>query len=638
MSEKLVQKAINSLGKGFDLTSDFQLKYCKGKDRLVQLNDNENELCVPGFGSFKGVSPDIKCDKGDRVRFRSDILDFNHMSEFFNKKSSVTGKIPNGFFNTMFGFQSGSWASDAANTKCLGLDGYFIMLFNVHLDRYPLILFDEVRNAVPLTWDPPALARFIEKYGTHIIVGIGIGGQDVILLKQSKASNLEPSELKKHLENLGDQMFNGSFTFNTDQLKNKEHKDKGLTVMSSKRGGDLTSATHCEWLLTVPSMPDAVILDFIPVTSLLPGNRGKDKPPIADLEYFLDFQVLKIWAPVHNEILLGPTANRAIRTPTLKFNLMGPKLYVNTTQVTISKKPVTGMRLYLEGMNCDRLAIHLQHLSETPVLFRDKISESINWRGSEIADPRFYEPVQWKKFSHICTAPVKYDPDWMVPGKDASFIVTGARLHVKKHDYKNILHLRLLYSRVSNSCIVQSSWTMGPINQLQKSGFMSAISTTLSGKPEKELKSSDIVVDSSVFPNGPPVEVPTPKLLKFVDMTQICKGPGDNPGHWLVTGAKLHLNKEPVVGMMKEWLKGSLGNPTQCDPNIFNTFTYEALRICDITEEHGMKLDNVDLEMLGSCKKITGSKHDTVTLDGAGDEKIYRKVVQNDWVDYNTLS
>ncbi|KAL4575649.1 hypothetical protein LXL04_022500 [Taraxacum kok-saghyz] len=590
MSEKLVEKAINSLGKGFDLTSDFRLKYCKGKDRLVLLNENtSNELLVPGFGSFKGVSPDIKCDKGDRVRFQSDILDFNQMSEFFNKKCSGPGKIPNGFFNAMFAFQSGSWASDAANTKYLGLDGYFIMLFNVHLDRYPLILSDEVRNAVPSTWDPPALARFIEKYGTHIIVGIGIGGQDVILLKQSKSSNLEPSQLKNHLEDLGDEMFNGACTFPPHQLKTHNRNKtpsafstvfdpepmlfngfsstapkNGLTVMCSKRGGDLTLTTHCEWLLTVPSMPDAISFDFIPITSLLPAVPGKGflshainlylryKPPIADLEYFLDFQAHKIWAPVHGDLSLGPTTNRAIKTPALNFNLMGPKLYVNTTQVTISKKPVTGMRLYLEGMKCNRLAIHLQHLSETPIMFGNKIDEALNWRGlEEMDDPRFFEPIQWKKFSHVCTAPVKYDPDWALPAKDASFIVTGAQLHVKKHQSKSVLHLRLLYSRVSSSCVVQSSWALGQTNASQRSGFLSALSTTLTRNPEKELTTANVVVDSGIYPNGPPVEVPSPKLLKFVDMSQVCKGPRDNPGHWLVTGAKLDLYKGKVRLLVK---------------------------------------------------------------------------------------
>ncbi|KAG6574883.1 Chaperonin CPN60-1, mitochondrial [Cucurbita argyrosperma subsp. argyrosperma] len=40
-----------------------------------------------------------------------------------------------------------------------------------------------------------------------------------------------------------------------------------------------------------------------------------------------------------------------------------------------------------------------------------------------------------------------------------------------------------------------------------------------------------------------------------------------------------------------------------------------------ITEELGMNLEKVDLDMLGSCKKITISKDDTVILDGAGDKK-----------------
>lgn len=83
------------------------------------------------------------------------------MSEFFNQKSSVSGKIPSGLFNATFGFQSHSWATDASKTKYLGLDGYFITLFNLHIDRYPLILSDDVCNAVPTAWDPCALARCV---------------------------------------------------------------------------------------------------------------------------------------------------------------------------------------------------------------------------------------------------------------------------------------------------------------------------------------------------------------------------------------------------------------------------------------------------------------------------------------------
>lgn len=83
------------------------------------------------------------------------------MSELFNQKCSVPGKIPSGLFNAMFGFPGNSWATDAANTKYLGLDGYFISLFNLHIDRYPLVLSDKVRDLVPSSWDPSALARYL---------------------------------------------------------------------------------------------------------------------------------------------------------------------------------------------------------------------------------------------------------------------------------------------------------------------------------------------------------------------------------------------------------------------------------------------------------------------------------------------
>ncbi|TVU48411.1 hypothetical protein EJB05_08047 [Eragrostis curvula] len=40
-----------------------------------------------------------------------------------------------------------------------------------------------------------------------------------------------------------------------------------------------------------------------------------------------------------------------------------------------------------------------------------------------------------------------------------------------------------------------------------------------------------------------------------------------------------------------------------------------------ITEELGMNLENFEPQMLGTCKKVTVSKDDTVILDGAGDKK-----------------
>ncbi|KAB5544884.1 hypothetical protein DKX38_012996 [Salix brachista] len=590
MSNGIMERAQKSLGRGFDLTSDFRLKFCKGEERLVFLNETERkELKVPGFGVIKDVSVDIKCDKGDVVRYQSDILEFHQMSEFFNQKASVPGKIPSGLFNSMFRFESCTWAADAANTKCLGLDGYFISLFSFHIDRYPLVLCDEVQNAVPSSWDPCALARFIGKYGTHIIVGLSIGGQDVVLVRQDRSSNLEPSELKRLLDDLGDQLFTGtcSFTPNARDQKSKlqtplafnvfdpqpvvfdsvspvsSTKD-GITVLCAKKGGDTSVSSHCEWLPTVPSMPDAIQLSFIPITSLLKDVPGKGflshainlylryKPPISDLHYFLDFQSHKIWAPVHNDLPLGPSTNVASSSSALHFYLLGPKLYVNTSQVvTVGKRPVTGMRFYLEGMKCNKLAIHLQHLTNTPSILANKIDDSIQlWRGTDETDNEgFFEAIHRKTFSHICTAPVKYDPRWS-PRKDAAYIVTGAKLQIKNHNSKSVLHLQLLFSKVSYSLIAHSSWAQGSSGFSQKSGLFSAISTSVTGNPVKE-KPNHIVVDSSVFPSGPPVPVQTQKLLKFVDTSHLCRGPQNSPGHWLVTGARLYLDKGKISLQVK---------------------------------------------------------------------------------------
>nr|KYP61509.1 hypothetical protein KK1_016003 [Cajanus cajan] len=577
MGEGIAERAVLSLGKGFDLTSDFRLKFCKGEERLVVLNETEKRvLRVPGLGGIRDVSVDIKCDKGDRTRYQSDILTFTQMSELFNQKSSIPGRIPSGYFNAMFGFEEDSWATDAANTKCLGIDAYSIKLFNLHIHRYPLLLSQRLLQAVPSSWDPPALARFIENFGTHILVGLGIGGKDLVLVKQDESSNLEPSELKMHLDELGNQLFNGTCNF-LPKSKDQKHKVPqafdvfgpqivafnsstsvcakdlniqyfsliGITVICAKRGGDTQVKNHSEWLLTVPNKPDAVDFSFIPITSLLKGAPGKGflshainlylryKPPISDLPYFLDYQAHKLWAPIHNDLPLCPAANRTNSSPSLSFNLMGPKLYVNTSKVTVGKRPITGMRLFLEGMKCNRLAIHVQHLLNTPIMLSNKIEDTPIW-SEEISDERFFEAINGKKFSHVCTAPVKYNPRWS-SDKSVAFIVTGAQLHVKKHDSRSVLHLRLLFSKVSNCVVVKSSWTQGSSGLSQRSGIFSAISTSIS---------------------GPPVPVQTQKLLKFVDTSQLCKGPQDSPGHWLVTGARLVLDK----GKICLWAKFSLLN------------------------------------------------------------------------------
>ncbi|XP_020576241.1 MACPF domain-containing protein At1g14780-like [Phalaenopsis equestris] len=300
---EVAERALQCLGRGFDVASDFRPKHCKGKQRLVLLNEDECvDLALPvaGGGVLRRVSVDIKCGKGDRVRYQSDVLEFNRMSECFNQKSAISGKIPSGLFNAMFGFNGSSWAKDAMETKSLAMDGYFIALFDLHIDRRPLTLSDQVIDAVPTKWDPASLTRFIENYGTHIIVGLSVGGQDVVYVRQDQSSDLSSSELKQNLGQLGDQLFTGTCALPPLHYRSKDYNKpkiseafnvfdlqplmmdgftnvsckNGLTVVCSRRGGDTSASSHYEWLLTVPSMPDIINFTFVPITSLMKGVAG----------------------------------------------------------------------------------------------------------------------------------------------------------------------------------------------------------------------------------------------------------------------------------------------------------------------------------------------------------------------------
>jgi hypothetical protein len=53
-----------------------------------------------------------------------------------------------------------------------------------------------------------------------------------------------------------------------------------------------------------------------------------DKPPIEDLQYFLDFQIAKGWAPEQNNLQRKEPVCQS-----LQFSLMGPKLYISPDQV-----------------------------------------------------------------------------------------------------------------------------------------------------------------------------------------------------------------------------------------------------------------------------------------------------------------
>ncbi|CAN1829039.1 MACPF domain-containing protein At4g24290 [Linum perenne] len=534
-AKRAAEAAVQAIGQGFDLTVDLRLKYCK-PHQLITIDDQSplHRLSVPvpvGF-SVAAVPKSIRCDKGDRTRFSSDLLSFQQMSEQFNQDLAISGKIPSGAFNAAFEF-TGVWQKDAASTKALASDGVFITLYSIALQKSQVVLNDHIKKAVPSSWDPAALARFIEKYGTHVIVGVKMGGKDVVYAKQQHGSPLQPVDMQKKLKGLADKIF-------TD--------------------GTGQTLPHSDWCHTVQFEPEVISMSFVPITSLLSGIDGSGflthainlyiryKPPIEELHQFLEFQLPKHWAPVFGDLALGPDRKHQ-GNASLQFSFMGPRLYVNTMPVYVDNKPVTGLRLYLEGKRSNCLAIHLQHLSSSPKTFQleTKPNTKLSSASSE-SDRRYFEKVQWKSFSHVCTAPVESEDDLS--------IVTGAHFEVGESGLKNVLFLKLHFSRVIGASGARKvEWDGSPASN-QKSGIISALISTRFSSAQKAAAASapkpgEVQLNSAVYPGGPPVSSQVGKLLKYVDTTEMTRGPQDTPGYWVVSGAKLNVERGKISVRVK---------------------------------------------------------------------------------------
>ncbi|RYR08589.1 hypothetical protein Ahy_B05g076338 [Arachis hypogaea] len=380
------EKAVPVIGQGYDLCSDIRFSACKSSTLIEIDHKHTRDMLFPVPGSIlvHNVPSSIKCDKGERTRFHSDVLTFNQMSEHFNRQLSLSGKIPSGVFNAMFDMRK-CWPKDAAATKSLAFDGCFISLYTVELDRTNLTLSDQVKKDVPSSWNPAALASFIDKYGTHVIVGVKMGGKDVVHIKQSKILDLPPAELQKLLKQLADERFsedsNPSSNANPAQISGKlkaninHHIDlpqnhfppAGRPVVKSHSKNDVSvrkegidiRQPYNQWLQTILQSPNVISMSFVPITSLLnsvPGNGFlshavnlylRYKPAIEDLHHFLEFQLPRQWALMYGDLPLGyGHKHKKNMSPSLQFSLMGPKLYVNTVKNAIALPNLLAMRIY----------------------------------------------------------------------------------------------------------------------------------------------------------------------------------------------------------------------------------------------------------------------------------------------------
>ncbi|XP_057750880.1 MACPF domain-containing protein NSL1-like isoform X1 [Arachis stenosperma] len=593
--QSAAEKAVQSIGLGYDVCRDIRFSACK--DRLLQLDHNHTrDLLFPAGVIVPDVPTSVKCHQGDRFRASSGLLSFQQMSEFFNEKLSLSGKIPSGLFNAMFDMRN-SWKKDAASTKSLAFDGCFITLYNVELDtnnRTHLTLSQDVKRAVPTSWNPAALAEFIQKYGTHIVVGIKMGGMDVVHIKQLKTSDAGPNEMETLLQQLANERFsedlNRSSNGKTVKISGKLQDDQYMpweqhlalaasvrpNVTSHSNNEDIISISvrrggivgigqhHNQWISTISESPNVISMSLVPITSLLPSDRGYGflrhavnlyityKPPTEELHQFLQFQLPREWA-----LGVGPRRRKG-KSPALQFSFMGSTLYVNTAKVNSGRRPVTGIRLFLEGRKSDHLGIHLQHLANLPSIIQILDNHDLEYADDSL-DKAYFEPVSSKMFSHVCTAPVEC-LDSHTGGY--ACIVTKAWFEVRLIKRKKVLFLRFEYSILSSSIIRRSEWS-GTSSIVRKSGFFSTLLSTRLSKglhqietDPKPLKddASNAVGYHGESNTDQPVPTKPPKMLRFVDTKEVVRGPEDMPGHWMVTGARLYVQDGKISIKVKHSL------------------------------------------------------------------------------------
>ncbi|KAK8982935.1 hypothetical protein V6N11_054920 [Hibiscus sabdariffa] len=142
-SLQTAMNAVHALGRGFDVNFDTRLLYCKGVtgSRIVEIDDEHGRyIYLDNQTVLPNISRDIK-----------------NSSEPFGRHSSG-GSATSMSFNSAFSF-TGSTNIDASMTKTVAMDGFYIPVARFQLTKTPSALQENVKQAVPTSWEPSALAR-----------------------------------------------------------------------------------------------------------------------------------------------------------------------------------------------------------------------------------------------------------------------------------------------------------------------------------------------------------------------------------------------------------------------------------------------------------------------------------------------
>ncbi|MCH86367.1 MACPF domain-containing protein, partial [Trifolium medium] len=211
--------------------------------------------------------------------------------------------------------------------------------------------------------------------------------------------------------------------------------------------------------------------------------------------------------------------------------------------VDVGNRPVTGLRLQLEGRRSNRLAIHLQHLVSLPKSL--PLADNANaYLSCDSYSCNFHKKVKWNCFSYVCTVPLESD--------DSLSIVTGAQLQVEK----KCLLLRLRFSKLIGATLQKPPRWDQSSKVVQPRRMFWGIASCLSKEGHRDHpKPGDVTISSATRAIRLPEPVNTPKLQKFVDTTEMIRGPDDTPGYWAVSGARLCVYNGKIYLLVKvSWI------------------------------------------------------------------------------------
>ncbi|KAI4318544.1 hypothetical protein MLD38_032234 [Melastoma candidum] len=106
-------------------------------------------------------------------------------------------------------------------------------------------------------------------------------------------------------------------------------------------------------------------------------------------------------------------------------------------------------------------------------------------------------------------------------------IGSSTRKSITSRNYgmKSVLLLRLKFSTAVGAMMVKHPEWDGSPGLAAKSGiFSNLISQHFSAVQKPPPKPTDVNINSAVYPGGPPMATQAPKLLKFVDTTEMAEG------------------------------------------------------------------------------------------------------------------